>query len=157
VNGTLDATLGIIKDICPLPKKTYPLLHYNIDSSHRNLHRADLSSASHFNSRFMYTGAIGLHLHLQLLDFIAACVISDMTSGNMSWEVLLLVARTARKVLQTTMSLRWACLLPKCVVSSYTENPKNLRRSATNVDVSITDLTSYMIAFNHGTADTRYE
>jgi hypothetical protein len=97
VNGTLDATLGIIKDICPLPKKTFPLLHYNIESSHRNHHRYDLSSASHFHFRFLYTGTTSLHLHLQHLDFIAACVISDVTSGNMSWADIAAGRKNSKK------------------------------------------------------------
>ena len=78
-----------------------------------------------------------------LLVFI--CIYNILTSSqpalSATWfratclrQILLLVVRTAREVLYNTMSLRWACLLPKFFVNSYTDNPKNLQRSATDVD-----------------------
>ena len=98
--------------------KNFPPLNYNIDSLHQNHHGADFSSASHFHSGYLYTSAIGLHLHLQHLDFFTACVISDAISSNMSWTGTAAGREDSQKVLQTTMGLGWACILSKCFVNS---------------------------------------
>ena len=98
--------------------KNFPPLNYNINSLHQNHHRADFSSASHFHSGYLYTSAIGLHCIYNILISSQPALSATRSQATCLGQVLLLVARTARKVLQTTIGLGWACILSKCFVNS---------------------------------------